>query len=287
MSDKHTILLVSAAACVGAAWYVRTQDPTFQYAPVITGIVVAATIYVYWKTTPQKKCTSTDVHGNVTTGSCELDSDCNTVDPDGKCYKDTSGACACICSPGYSGKNCEVKGIPWNDPNCMGPNSQSPKNQSGLCVCPSEHWQSGTVGGQTIQCLTCQGAGTSQEWGPHPASKSAQACTAQWKQIDMVSNVCVYRQATDPTLGCKDIAGQYETGFPNYQGVMPSVTPTKNSCIGASCKCSSYSKPYGTARSVCSVTGWVDPSVTAQNCQSPGINNERACSDYQCAGFTG
>ena len=284
MLRKHIILIISAVTCVAAAWYVRIQNPTFQYAPLFTTCVIAATIYVYWKTnTPTKKCVSTT--GEV--GVCELDSDCNKVDPKAQCYKDAAGACGCRCSPGYSGTTCQIKGIPWNDPSCMGPNKQSPKNKSGLCVCPDGNWESGTTGsGQYVQCLKCGGSG---EWGPYAATGAPNACTGQWKNLNLVSDTCVYRQTSNPSLFCEDLANKYQTGYPNSQGDIPTVKLADQVCIGESCKCSgnNYQLKIPTGRGLCSVTGWIEPTITAQTCNSPGINSERACSSYQCKGWTG
>lgn len=283
MIRKHVILIVSAVTCVASAWYVRMQNPNFRYAPIITTCIITATIYVYWKTSsPDNKCVSAT--GEV--GACELDSDCNKVDPKAQCYKNEAGLCGCQCSLGYTGDKCQVKGIPWNSPNCMGPNKQSPKYKSGLCVCPDGNWVSGTTNsGQHVQCLKCGGPG---EWGPASSTGAPNACTGQWNQLNLVSDTCVNRQTKTPSLFCEDLANKYQTGYPNQQGDQPKVTFTGQECVGPSCKCtgSDFQRQHNiaTGRGICSVTGWIDPKITAQTCNSPGINSERKCSSYQCKG---
>ncbi len=291
MLQKHKILILSAALCTVAAWYVRLQNPSFTYAPIITVSVIVATVYVYYATTnPTGECKSTSVNGKVGDGgACELDSDCNKVDPNGQCYKNAVGVCGCRCGQGYSGSTCQIKGIPWNDPGCMGPNKQSPKNKSGLCVCPNENWVSGTDPkyGQ-VQCLKCGGEGPN-EWGPYAATGAPNACSAQWKQVNLLSDTCVYRQTTTPSLYCADVAAQYQTGYPNYKGDVPTVTYSQQGCIGASCKCAGNTFEYKvpSERALCTVNGWVDPSVNTQTCADKSVNTERACSGYECKGWTG
>lgn len=292
MSQKHVYLIASASICVAAAWYVRSQNSSFTYAPIVTVSVVAITIYVYYKSHHNTKCkssTTIDNKGNIATGTCELDSDCNKVDPNGQCFKNAAGQCGCRCSHGFSGPTCEIKGIPWNDPGCMGPNKQSPKNKFGMCVCPNENWVSGTDPkyGQ-VQCLKCAGSGPN-EWGPYAATGAPNACTAQWKQVNLISDTCVDRQTNTPSLFCADIASKYETGYPNYNGTVPKVVPSGQECIGASCKCAGNTFQYKvpSARGLCTVTGWVEPGVTSQTCQDKSVNTERPCSSYQCKGWSG
>jgi len=268
MLQKHVILIVSAVTCVAAVWYVRMQNPTFQYAPFLTTCVIAATIYVYWKTNnPTKKCVS---DSSINSNSCELDSDCNA--PNGQCWKNADGVCGCVCNNGYSGPNCKTQGIPWNSPNCMGPNKQWParKDKNGMCVCPPGHWQSGTDGTYGyVQCLQCAG-----NYGPLAGDAP---CSYQWGQQTMLSNTCITNNNSNEESWCQEFGWAVQNPPKGQTGNIVALEQCGTGAPNApnSCRCA---EPSG--RAVCQVNGWVASNGSNATCSTDNV--PRKCSSYTC-----
>jgi hypothetical protein len=223
-------------------------------------------LIIYWllkPPSPSNKCVKGDP------GTCQMDKDCNGP-TNGKCFKNSQGVCGCICNPGYSGLNCQTKGIPWNSTHCMGSNKwPARKDKNGLCVCPPGNWQSGqdpTYG--YVQCLKC-----AFDWGPFDPSNPS-PCTKQWKTANYLSNNC---HGIGSSNACNDFNYVLnETGPTNQQGAVSSLNtcPSNNSCR---CDPNNQDTP---GRELCQVTGWLDPTKPSDTCA--GSNDERSCSSYQC-----
>ena len=202
-------------------------------------------------------------------GSCELDKDCNA--PNGQCFKNDQGECGCVCKVGFSGKNCEIKGVPWDSPNCMGPNSQWPakKDKDGMCVCPSENWADGQdpkFG--YVQCLKCAG-----DWGPLAGDSP---CMNKWMEKDLLGKRCISNSLTSEVAWCKEFGPLVQ--YPGPTGQQGTINLTKK-CAGApytnSCRCS-----HDSSRGTCQVTGWLPPNTLEQTCDGSMV--ERPCSGYEC-----
>jgi hypothetical protein len=214
---------------------------------------------------PSAKCA-----GGVS-GSCATDKDCGGP-TNGSCGKNAVGDCVCACADGYSGANCENKGIPWTSPQCMGPNTAWPArhDQNGMCVCPPGYWASGHDAKYGyVQCLGCAGA-----WGPLGGSAP---CTGQWGSASYLSTDC-YHMDSHNSCGEFSAYGN-ETGPAGAKG---SVNP-QEACgrSGNSCRCAAGGADQSPmVRTVCRVTGWLDPSKPSSEC--PVEPSERPCPSYQC-----
>jgi hypothetical protein len=237
------------------------------------GIGIAVAVWLYTRNPPtpptppppSKKC----VRGDP--GSCGLDSDCNF--PNGQCFKNASGECGCICSPGFSGPNCEIKGIPYNSPQCMGPNTQwTPgKDKNNLCVCPPGHWASGTDPKYGfVQCLKCAGS-----WGPLSGSTP---CSTQWGTATYLANNC---HGGGSSSACDEF--NYVLGQTAGPGTSGSVNITGNCGTDKdlnSCRCDPNNSDTN-VRALCNITGWLNPSIpNNQDCSKAG--DARPCGSYTC-----
>lgn len=265
MLTKHSILIAATVACVATVWYVRLQNPNFEYAPLITTVVVSVAVYVYYKTQNPvcTKCVSDK--GN---GTCETDGDCNA--PNGQCWKNAAGQCGCVCSNGYSGVNCETKGIPWNSPNCMGPNSQwsAKKDKNGMCMCPNNNWASGIDPKYGyVQCLKCAG-----NWGPLAGSSP---CSSQWGQQNVLSNTCITNNNSNQAGWCNDFLPQTQNPPAGQTGNVTLLGKCGAPSDPNSCRCAQPS-----SRVVCQVNGWVEPNGKNQTCFDDNV--PRNCSSYGC-----
>lgn len=266
---KNIVLITSAAVCVAVVWYVRLQNLSFKYAPIITSIVIVSTIALYYKyNEPVKKCVVTRSADGTITGGCELDSDCNA--PNGQCWKNAQGQCGCVCKNGYSGDKCQTQGIPWNSPNCMGPNTQWParKDKNNMCVCPPGNWASDTIPGYGyVQCAKCAG-----DYGPLAGSA---ACQSQWGQQNLLSNTCITDNNSNQETWCADFLPNTTYPPPGKTGNV--VALGKCGALNApnSCRCSEHA-----ARAVCQVNGWVVPNGKNETCYDDNV--PRQCSSYNC-----
>lgn len=263
--NKHIILAAATVVCVSTVWYIRSQNPNFTQAPYITVAVVAIALYAYYRSmNPVTRCVS-DVN---TPGSCELDTDCNA--PNGQCWKNAEGVCGCVCSNGYSGPDCKTQGIPYDSPNCMGPNSQwTPgKDKNGMCVCPPGNWASGTDPKYGyVQCLKCAG-----NWGPLAGDAP---CTYQWGQQNLLSNTCITDENNNEMGWCADFNNQVLNPPPGKSGQVKPLGKCGALNAPNSCRCSEHS-----ARALCQINGWVDPNGTNQTCYDDNV--PRKCSSYGC-----
>lgn len=298
LTDK-LILALSVALCVILIWVIKLQYPTYfsqgSFAQIATVIILGVGILIYWKmTNPVKRCTSPNKGGEP--GSCELDVDCNSANKAGNCDKTSDGkSCQCYCAGGWSGPNCETHGIPWDSPNCMGMNSQSPKNTKpgDMCVCPNDNWASGNgplKNGKNgyVQCLKCAGEGANQ-WGPDPSvDKDDSACTAKWQTQNLVGQNC-----WDGGLSMNQCMDEQRNPFYNYtgpNGENPVFTPATGSDFQLGwCGVSKYPNvcscgPDGSKlRGVCTTTAWIPlgtPNIGG--CQDSSVINPRKCSSYTC-----
>lgn len=229
----------------------------------ITIIVIAASIIIYYYTRPNnKKCVS------GVAGTCAIDKDCNF--PNGVCYKNDNGECGCTCAPGYSGANCAVQGIPWNSPQCMGPNTEYPpgKSPSGLCLCPPGNWASGTDPKYGfVQCLKCAG-----DWGPLSGNSP---CSKKWTSTSTATQNCYGPNFTGTP--CTTEYPQYNSQVgPN--GEKGSVTDGGNCQSSNSCRCGITGD--GAYQHTCNINGWIDPTVPQPTCATS--SKERQCSSYTC-----
>ncbi len=246
---------------------------------VLVALVIAAV--AYWLTRPPQP-PPTCVSNSGVPGTCNYNKDCHY--PNGVCQKDSNGACVCICAPGYSGINCQTKGVPYDSYSCMGPNKSPPnppakKDGQGLCVCPSPNWAAGKDGNGTyVQCLGCAG-----DWGP---LGSPDACSMKWTSVqNMVTNNCYNMDgASDPVSACVAEYGFYDKQV-GPQGVHGSVSYTPpNQCSPAggpyaSCSgCPPDGNTYGPIP--CDVTGWMPPGAKPPTCST--TSTERPCSGYKC-----
>lgn len=268
--DPKIILGVAIVIYAVAIWYVREKIPNLysnDYFIAMASIVGVVLVYFIYQELIKKtgKCKRT-----ATPGSCELDSDCNG--PNGQCFKDKDGNCMCVCKPGYSGKNCEIKGIPYDSPHCMGPNSQWPpnKDKDGLCVCPAGNWADGTDPKYGyVQCLKCAG-----DWGPL-AGKSP--CASKWLVNNLVTPDCG-ASLMPPAAQCAPSEFGDILKYDGPNGEKPS-TQWAQQCNGPnqqnSCRCSEASY-----RSICKVTGWMEPNQKNQTCDAS--TQERPCTSYRC-----
>jgi len=285
MLDK-SILLAVTSLCVILVWLIRLKYPDYfqknpLVAPIVTVLIVLAAIMIYKKMCESSSCLSPKYGGAP--GSCELDVDCNGANKGGICLKYFNpntgvSTCKCKCNVGWSGANCDTKGIPWNSPNCMGNNKQpAQKDKDGMCVCPNENWasvQDPILG--LVQCGKCAG-----DWGPYSGTGAAEACTAKWNTIDLASNNC-YSDNALPTSTCdaSNFPSYYKYTGPN--NAAPSGV-VKTACDDSyeSCRCRVPGQQPLASRGICAITGWVNPSAKGvQACSD--INTERQCSSYNC-----
>ena len=276
LTDK-LILALSIALCVILVWVIKAQYPSYfsqgsLFAQIATVIILGVGILIYWKLYDGPKRCMSPKQGGVL-GSCNLDTDCNSANKAGTCAHTSADTCGCYCSDGWSGPNCETKGVPWNDPHCMGPNSQSPRNKSGECVCPNANWASGNdpkFG--YVQCLNCSGTG-SDKWGPAPSTGGDSVCTDKWKSIVLSTNNC-YRPDTS---SCDEFNYYLKNKGPNGEAPIVSATGLCNNSP-TSCNCK-YTGVSGHQTS-CAINAWIDPSIPTLNCAD--LSKERPCQSYQC-----
>lgn len=287
MLDNKLILLALTSLCVILVWVIRLRYPDYfqknpLVAPIVTILIILAAIMMYKKIDSSSSCSSPKYGGAP--GSCELDADCNGANNAGLCVKyfnpiTGKSVCQCKCKYGWSGPNCETKGIPWNSPNCMGSNKQpARKDKNGMCVCPEGNWMpvnDSKIG--MVQCGACAGV-----WGPDSATGAPNACTAQWNTIDLPTNDC-WAPNSNPTCDSSQFPSYFQYTGPG--GVKPSAT-LKNSCPESvqSCRCQISGESGGgalTNRAICAVTSWIDPNNKGvQTCKDFDI--ERQCDSYNC-----
>lgn len=229
----------------------------------VTVIVIAITIILYYHFRPTgKKCVS------GVAGTCAIDKDCNY--PNGVCYKNSNGECGCTCAPGFSGPNCQTQGIPYNSPQCMGPNSEytPSKTKDGLCVCPPGNWASGTDSKYGyVQCLKCAGG-----WGPLGGKTP---CSKKWTSTSISTQNC---------YGPNFTGSPCTTEYPQYNsqigpdGQSGSVVDGGNCNSPNSCRCGiTGAKAY---QHTCAINGWINPNTQQPTCATSG--NERPCGSYTC-----
>ena len=281
MLSNEVILALVTALSIILVWLVKSVYPVYffgntLFAPILTALILAVSAYIYKKVLPQSTCVSPKLGGAP--GSCELDADCNAANGGGWCQKKKDGSCGCMCRDGWSGPNCEVKGIPWDSPNCMGSNKQpAKKDKNGLCVCPNENWVGDIQSGfGWVQCAQCSGSGD-DKWGPDPSTGELAACSNKWRTIDMASNSCFSNPAT---ASCDDFNSYLKYLGPT--GEHPSITPD-GICSGndstSSCRCGALWGLPGN-RVNCKINSWIDPTIQPLNCAN--VAKERPCSSYKC-----
>jgi hypothetical protein len=237
---------------------------------LIAAVVVIVLAVIVWLATRHPTPPSGGCKTNAgDPGTCNFDKDCNS--PNGACYKDAAGVCGCVCSPGYSGVHCETKGVPWNSPHCMGPNTKWParKDKNGMCVCPPGNWAAG-VDPKTgyVQCLKCAG-----DWGPLSGDTP---CAQKWLAAQYLTQNCYTAVNYDPCAAAAEYG--YVLSQTGPGGVKGSAA-SSGSCLGTqSCHCTSSAS--GATQAPCNVTGWLDPARPNEGCDP--TTAERACSSYKC-----
>ena len=238
---------------------------------ILIGVVVISIIVLlFWKNPdpPSGKCSLGDA------GSCNMDSDCGGP-KQGKCYKDKNGSCECVCNVGYSGKNCQIAGIPWNSPHCMGNNKQTPgKDKDGMCICPPGKWKSVTdaPGIGYVQCYSCVSG-----YGPFPYENKADTCELEWGQANYLSNDCHPQSSGHACDEFSDYAKMQGPG--NQQGSIK-IGGVCNGTQLDSCRCDSKVKG-SYSRDVCSVVGWLQKNrSTTETCEL--AVPARPCNSYAC-----
>lgn len=229
----------------------------------ITIIVIAITIILYYHFRPKgNKCLS------GVPGTCAIDKDCNY--PNGVCYKNSNGECGCTCAPGFSGPNCQTQGIPYNSPQCMGPNSEyTPgKTKDGLCVCPPGNWASGTDAKYGyVQCLQCAGG-----WGPLGGKTP---CSKKWTSTSIATQNCYGPNFTGSPCASEYPQFSSQVGPTGQKG---SVVDGGNCNSSNSCRCGiTGGNAY---QHTCAVSGWIDPNANQPTCATS--SNERPCGSYTC-----
>lgn len=295
LTDK-LILTLSVALCVILVWVIKLQYPTYfsqnsLFAPIATILILGAGVLIYWKIYGNlKKCTAPSKGGAP--GSCELDVDCNSANKAGSCQKTSDGkSCQCDCANGWSGPNCGIHGIPWDSPNCMGTNSQLPKNRNpgDMCVCPNDNWASGngplkSGGTGFVQCLKC-----GSQWGPGPSvDKDDSACTAIWQTQNLVGQNC-----WNGGVSMNQCTDEQKNPLYNYtgpNGEQPAFKLASGSDFQLGwcdvskdpnvCSCGSGGSAL---RGVCTTTAWMLPgTANIGSCNDPGVVKPRNCSTYTC-----
>jgi hypothetical protein len=283
MIDNKSILLIFTSLCVILVWVIRLKYPDYfqknpLVAPIVTVLILVSAIMIYKKMCESSSCSSPKYGGAP--GSCELDTDCNGVNKAGSCIKILNpntgkSVCQCKCKYGWSGPNCETKGIPWDSPFCMGSNKQhARKDKNGLCVCPEGNWSPANTGDGMVQCGQC-----TPNWGPFSATGAPNACTSQWSTVNLPTNDC-YTGNSNATCDASQFPSYFQYAGP--QNVNPSAT-LKTTCDNSdSCRCAIMGESgVISRRGICSVTAWVDPNNKGvQTCGD--INTERNCTSYNC-----
>lgn len=261
MEVKNILILIGSIVIVSVLSVVKYIYPlkfnSYIFSSLVTITVLSTGLLYYLLNRDSNTCSSNDP------GTCKTNKDCNN---NGVCTKD-NGVCGCICHAGFSGVHCgESPGIPWNSPHCMGPNTQYParKDKNGMCVCPPGEWASGISGSYGyVQCLKC-----ASPYGPLSGSAP---CTYKWGVEEYLSNTC-YDQNTDEVCSEFDYVFQ-EVGPNDEKGY---TTPVKLCSSANSCRCSKGDAKSN--RSVCQVTGYLDPNRKSEGCN----DSSRACSSYNC-----
>jgi len=264
MQIQNVLILIVSSITIVSLWTIKYLFPVsiFQNKYILYGstiFIVLLSSIVYWTLNRVSGvCSPNDP------GVCHSPADCNN---NGVCAKN-NGKCVCVCNDGYTGEHCEQQNIPWNSKNCMGPNTQWParKDKDGMCVCPPGNWADGvdkTYG--YVKCLTCAG-----NYGPLAGNAP---CTNMWQTANYLTNNC-FSKNTDEV--CNEF--KYLTQYVGPNGERGYATPIEL-CESSFCRCNP-SKVKGYNRSVCQVTGYLDPNVLSQTCN--GANIQRKCSSYNC-----
>lgn len=249
---------------------IKLMDKNKEYVLIIglVALAIATIIYFFYIPPFDNKCGAGD------SGSCLTDKDCNGP-ISGKCYKDKNGVCGCVCADGFSGSNCEIKGVLASSPHCVGPNKAYPpsKSKTGLCICPAGAWESGhdpTYG--YVQCLKC-GSG----YGPKPYGGD-NACQLQWGSATYLSNDCY---GVGSSYECNEYNGYLSQTGPSGLKGENNTLQTCGSLNTNSCRCdSTMQDPL--AQSLCRVTGWLKPGDDGKVETCSTVSKERPCNSYNC-----
>lgn len=269
---RNVLLMTASVIVVAAMWSAKYFYPTKVFPNInvlyiyTAGTIIAATLIYYGINVNDNVCSPDDP------GVCHSNSHCGN----GVCVK-AGGMCQCKCNDGFFGDKCQH--IKWNSVHCMGPNTQwkARKGENDMCICPNGQWQDGiTKKYGYVQCLRCAG-----DYGPLAGEAP---CTYKWGTATYLTNDC-YHQNTDEV--CNEF--KHLTIYDGPNNEKGYATPTAL-CESSYCRCNSTRSSHISAhvnatntsnRSVCQVTGYLDPTIPSlQTCDS--ANNTRKCSSYNC-----